>query len=262
MSQQAYASAQPPFPQEVYQYAGMYNLGNPVAVHKVAFRSPITLGIISVLLAGLFGAVALFGDSSSATVLFMVLLTLLCVAGAVYYLAVFPVQHSAWRIYACTDGFLFMKGSNPIPCRWDQVAFVWQRIIRHYRNGIYTGTSYKYTVQRADGVKIVLTEMFRKVNQLGEQIQREVTSRLAPQALAAINAGQTLSFGPFNLSRQGLATSKGMIPWSEAQQVSANRGLVMIQRRGQSRGAPYGGVDKVPNLYVFLFVADALVKGQ
>jgi hypothetical protein len=142
------------------------------------------------------------------------------------------------------------------------VAFVWQRIVRYYRNGVYTGTSYKYTVQRSDGAQIVMTELFRNVGQVGDRLQREVTNRLAPQALAAANAGQTLPFGPFNLNRQGLATPKGSLAWGEVQQVTAVRGMVMIQQRGQRAAKAFGGVDKVPNLYVFLFVAEALLKAQ
>jgi hypothetical protein len=262
MAQQARVSSQPPLPQEAYQYAGMYQLGNPVAVYRVSFRSSITLGILCLPFAALFGYVALSDESSSISIVFLLLLALLCAAGGVYYLVFYPLIHGSWRIYACTDGFVFLKGSNALPFRWDQVAFVWQRITRHYTNGVYTGTSFKYTVRRADGVEIIIDQKFRNGSQLGTQIQRKATSRLTPAALAAVNAGQTLPFGPFSVSRQGLATSKGLIPWNEVQQVSANRGMVVIQQRGQRKGKTYGVVYKVPNLYVFFNVANAIAKGQ
>jgi hypothetical protein len=262
MAQQARPSAQPQVPQEAYQYASMYYLGQPLAAYRVAYRQSIALGIICLLLTGLFGAVVISSETSGTSILFMLLLMLLCVVGVLYYLALYPLRYGSWRIYGCTDGFVFLKGNTAIPYRWDQIAFVWQRIVRYYRNGIYTGTSYKYTVQRADGTQVVMTQMFRDVGQLGERLQREVSNRLAPQALEAVQAGRTLPFGPFNLNQQGLATSRGVLPWSEMQQVTAKSGLVMIQRRGQRRAASYGGVDKVPNLFVFLTVADVLVKGQ
>ena len=173
---------------------------------------------------------------------------------------VHPLVHGSWRIYSCTDGFVFLKGTVATAYRWDQVSFVWQRIVAYYRYGIRTGTSYKYTVQRSDGVQIVMTEMFRNINQLGDRLQREVSNRLAPQALAAVKAGQTLPFGPFSLNWQGLTTPRESIPWGQIQQVSAKAGMVTIQRRGERTGASYGGTDKVPNLYVFLFVSEALTK--
>jgi hypothetical protein len=172
-----------------------------------------------------------------------------------------PLIHGSWRIYACTGGLVFLKGSTALPFRWDQVAFVWQRITRNYTNGIYTGTTFKFIVRRVDGVEIAITQMFRNGMQLGTQIQRETTNRLTSAALAAVNAGQTLPFGPFSVSRQGLGTSRGVIPWHEVQQVSANRGIVVIQQRGQRRGKTYGGVSKVPNLYVFFNVANHIAKG-
>jgi hypothetical protein len=85
MAQQARVSSQPPLPQEAYQYAGMYQLGNPVAVYRVSFRNSIVLGILCLPFVVLFGYVALTDESSSVSIVFMLLLALLCVVGAVYY---------------------------------------------------------------------------------------------------------------------------------------------------------------------------------
>ena len=265
MAQQARISSPPQLPQEAYQYAGMYQLGNPVAVYRVSFRQNSVGGIFCLLLAVVLVYIIhqdgfyVFDNPSA---VFFVILVLLFAAGGVYLLVFYPLIHGSWRIYACTGGFVFLKGSKAVACRWDQVAFVWQRITRHYTNGVYTGTSFKYTVRRADGVEIIINQQIRNGAQLGTLIQREATSRLTPRALAGFQAGQTLQFGPFSVSRQGLGTSRGMLPWNEVQQVSANRGVVVIQQRGQRRGKSYGGVDKVPNLYVFFNVANAIAKGR
>lgn len=259
MAQQARASSES-LPPEAYSYAAMYQLGQPLAVYRMVYRTSITLGIICLLLALLFGGAANSGESSGASVVFLLVLALLCLVGAVYYLAVYPLRHHSWRIYGCADGFVFLKGSAAIACRWDQVAVVWQRIVRYYRNGIYAGTSFKYTVQRDDGVKIVITQIFRSGSELGARVQREAAHRLTPKALAAVQAGQTLAFGRFSLSRQGLGTPRGVIPWKEAPQVSARSGLLMIQRRDQRRAKSYGQVSTIPNLNVFLSVAETLVQ--
>ncbi len=260
MSQQARASSSPPFPQEAYSYAAHYHLGQPVAVYRVGLRQNLILGIISLLLAGLFTMVVISGQAAGVSILLLLLLAVLCVMGGVYYLIYAPLRHRSWRIYACTDGLVFLKGDQAVSCRWDQVAFVWQRVVRYYTNGVYSGASFKYTVQRADGVQIIISSLFPQASQLGDHIQREVTNRLTPQALAAVQAGQTLPFGRFHLSRAGLATPQELLPWSEVQQVSVNRGLLEIQRRGQTKGQFYGGVDTIPNLYVFLNVSKALIQ--
>jgi hypothetical protein len=260
MSQQARASTEPPLPQEAYSYAEMYQLGRPVAVYRIVYRTNITLGIVCLFLALLFLGLANSGEASGRSIVLLLLLALPCVAGIIYYLVVYPLRFRSWRIYGCADGFVFLKGSRVMPCRWDQIAFVWQRIVRYYRNGVYAGTSFKFTVQRNDGVQMVITQIFRSGNDLGACIQREVTSRLAPQALASVQHGQTQPFGRFSLSRQGLTTPREMLPWSEVRQVSASGGWLMIQRHDQRKGISYGKVDKIPNLYVFLNVAEALVQ--
>lgn len=260
MAQQAQVSTQQPLPQEAYSSADLYHLGQPLAAYRVTYRSSITVGIICLPLAALFVAVVISGETSGFSIVFMLLLALLCLAAAAYYLVGYPLRYRSWRIYGCADGFVLLKGTDAIPCRWDQIAFVWQRVVRYYRNGVYAGTSFKYTVQRADGVQIIVTQIFRNGNELGNRIQREATSRLAPQAFAAVQRGQTLPFGRFSLSRQGLTTPRGMFPWREVREVSAQSGLVMIRRGDQRKGTSFGKVDKIPNLHVFLRVAEMLIE--
>src|SRR5689334_4392221 len=49
-----------------------------------------------------------------------------------------------------TDGLVRTQYGKTIVVRWDEVAGVWQAITKHYRNGIYTGTTHVYTVQKKD----------------------------------------------------------------------------------------------------------------
>jgi hypothetical protein len=251
----------PQLPQEAQHYADMYHLGQPQSVYQVRFRDGIILGMISLLLAVLFGAVVLSGGLSGIPVVAMPLLTLLCGAGAVYYLIAYPLRYRSWRIYECAEGFVLLKGSEVIPCRWDEIACIWQRIVAYYSRGAYTGSSFKYIIQRADGGQIILTQLFHRIYRLGERIQLELQTRLVPQALAAVKEGQTLPFGPFSLSQQGLTTPKGVIPWNEVQQVRTQFNWVTIERRGQRPDASAGRVDTVPNLQVFLTVADKVAHG-
>src|SRR5690242_8800093 len=136
MSQQAPAPYQSSFPPEVYSYAGLYNLGQPVTVYRVGYRQSITLGIICLLLAALFAAVVLSGETSGVSIFLLLVLALLCVAGCLYYLIGHPVLHGSWRLCVCADGFLLLKGGQASACRWDQAAFIWQRVVRHYTNGV------------------------------------------------------------------------------------------------------------------------------
>jgi len=264
MTQQASAVPPPQFPQEAYYYANMYQVGSPVTTYRVRFRSSIIFGILCLLLAGLIAGVILFADPTFDPAVWLASLIFIvpCLAGAAYFLVVYPLIYRSWRIYAGADGFIFLKGSKAVGCRWDQVAFVWQRIVRTYTNGIYTGTSFKFTIRRTDGVEIILDGTIHNGMQLGTQLQREATRHLTPLSLAAIEAGQTLPFGPLSASWQGLNTIRGVLPWNTIQEVNTKRGMLWIHQRGQNRARWYGGVDKIPNLYVFFNVVNTLSKGQ
>lgn len=250
-------------PPDIYQAAAAAQLGDqPRAEYRArATRKRLIGGIIFLILGFVFvasGALALVGQaadsSSTGSFLILALIGVLLLAGGLYYL-LYGVIYKNWAVYVYDRGFAHKKGSEAAqPFRWDQIEAVWYYVIRHYRNGIYTGTTHNYRVRRVDGYEIVLNDRFANVATLGDTVSNQVTGAKMPQVIAAYNAGQTITFGPLSLNRQGIQNANGnLLPWPEIKDVSLQNGYVAVSKAGKWLRWSTQPVRNIPN--VFLFIA-------
>ena len=123
---------------------------------------------------------------------------------------------TAWRNWSLTtalyeNGFAYNDRKGLRQVRWDQIEAVWQSIIKHYRNGIYIGTTHVYTVRTSDGQKIVLDDRFKKVEDLGNAVLQGSSNALWPKYWQSVQSGQRVTFGPLALDSQKLGT--GSLRW-------------------------------------------------
>jgi len=144
--------------------------------------------------------------------------------------------------------------------RWEEVDQFLSAITRHYTNGVYTGTTYVYTLRKADNTKLVFDNRLNKVQDLGPLIERAVTPTLYKRAADAYNAGQTVTFGPIAISKEGVTIGKKVYPWAEVAQVSINQGFVQVSKKG---GGWFSGASAsaatIPNLNVLLSIVDQII---
>jgi hypothetical protein len=171
-------------------------------------------------------------------------------------------RHAAKRVDVFEHGFIQSDHGGPrADFRWDSIRSVCQRITRNYTNGIYTGTTYLYLVTREDGATVKLTQIYDGIAALGETIAREVTRVQLPRAMAAIEQGQTVTFGDLALNAGGLGCSRhGVVPWTEIERVQVNRGYVSLRRAGKWLSWSSKPASQIPNLFVFLTLVDLLQR--
>ena len=69
---------------------------------------------------------------------------------------------------------------------------------------------------------------------LGEHVEREVSRRLLPGAIAAYRAWQTLNFGALCVTPQGLRLEETRkdLPWEQLGEVYEAGGYLVIQKKG------------------------------
>ncbi len=163
---------------------------------------------------------------------------------------------SAWRQWPLTaalyeHGFAFRDRRGVHQARWDQVEAVWQAITKHYRNGVYTGTTHVYTVQPQGGERIVLDDKLANVEALGTAIQQSVTRTLWPRYAQAAQSGQRLTFGPLAIDPQGLYSGNKSVRWDEIKAVKLERGIISIKKDGGWFNWASVGVPQIPNFFIF-----------
>lgn len=254
-------------PPDVYQGAYAAQLGDqPRAEYRPTTTvKNIVLGLICLIMGIGFvaGGVVLEGQSAdgAGSELIMGLLGLLFVVGGLYCL-LYGVIYKNWRVYVYQHGFVHKKGNQAAqPFRWDQIEAVWYNVIRHYRNGIYTGTTHNYRVRRVDGYQIVLNDRFTKVGELGDLVNNQVTAAKLPQVIAAYNAGQTITFGPLSLSTRGIQNASGnLLPWAEIKDVSLQKGYVAVSKAGKWLRWSSRPVREIPNVFLFIALVRNILK--
>ncbi|HEX7733731.1 MAG TPA: DUF6585 family protein [Ktedonobacteraceae bacterium] len=245
-------------PQDVYQGAYAAQLGDQprAEYHPALTRKNIILGVICLLIGLAFAgggiAAGQSSDGSAGSMVILVLFGLAFIAGGIYTL-LYGVIYKGWGVYVYERGFVFKKGSQAAqPFRWDQIEAAWHSVTRHYRNGIYTGTTHRYRVRRNDGYEVILNDRFNKVGELGDLVHNSVTSAKIPQVLAAYNAGQAITFGPLSVSTQGIWNGKSMLPWAEVKDISIQSGYIAVSKAGKWLRWSSQPVSAVPNPFLFI----------
>jgi hypothetical protein len=143
--------------------------------------------------------------------------------------------------------------------RWDDVNQVWQNVTRHYRNGVYTGTTHYYKLIGNDGRHLEFKNNLQNVEQLGQTLQTEVTGRLLRQAAQTYNSGGTVTFGKLTISKQGLSNGKETLSWDKVKGVKLDRGIISVQKEGKWLNWSSQTVAQTPNIWVFTEMVDRII---
>ena len=158
------------------------------------------------------------------------------------------------RGFACRD----RKGIKA--WRWEDVVSLTAAVTRHYTNGIYTGTSHVYTLFNRQNERLVLNDVYAKVEELAKAIEQNIYPALYERAAGLYNSGQVLTFGPVAISKSGIQIGKKTYPWTDVQQVSIQKGVLRVSQKG---GGWFSGASamaaSIPNLGVLLSIIDQTV---
>ena len=187
----------------------------------------------------------------------------LLLAGGLY-VAYGALRGAGQRIYLFQHGFIVIRWGRVSVYPWAQIQAIRQHITRHYKKTIfgekYKGTTYEYTIQRADGKTLELDNYVRNIEELGEAITLRLSEFLFPTAMASLKAGATLTFGSWSINLQGIRNKKGLLPWQEVQNYQIVGGRIHILRK---KGGGYWDSNYVrylPNVFVFTALLDHLLK--
>jgi len=195
------------------------------------------------------------GTVGGQIVLLIVALGSLALVGYFIYTA---ITVGGQKIHLFQYGIVIERGDQVQPFPWIQASEVLQSITRHYRNGIYVGTTYLFTLRRADGYQIKLNNMTKNIAELGPAVAKGITQALVPRALNSLSAGQTLPFPPFSINMQGISKNNDFVPWGQIQSVNVVRGYLQIKKIGSRWNWGNVAVSKIPNFLVLTVVADEM----
>jgi hypothetical protein len=174
-----------------------------------------------------------------------------------------------WQLYANSkkalavyeNGFAHSDRKGVKTWKWEQIDSVTANIVRHYTNGIYTGTTHTYTLINSAGEKLVINDAFKNAENFYTHLQN-YSLQLRYQRLADLyNQGRQLTFGPVLIGKQnGLQIGKKSFAWDQVDQVSIDKGVLSVKKKD---GGWFSGATatsgSIPNLHVLLSIINQVI---
>ena len=259
------------------QFASAFGVGAPKAVFVPKGAKKWVSLIFGVLLIGgggigfLVGAyftylnINQYGPATTTRQLQEILLPTACVTAVLVLIGLGSLwsTYTNWRkaavVYAEGLGYSDHKGVRTV--RWEQFSSMTSAVTKHYRNGIYVGTTHIYTLLDRDGKKVLLNDSFPKVEDLANAVRQNIFPHLYKASADAYNAGQTVQFGPVSINKaNGIQMQKKAYRWDEVKEVSIQQGVLKVAKKD---GGWFSGanvmVASIPNLDVLLSIIDQVV---
>ena len=159
------------------------------------------------------------------------------------------------------NGFAYSDRKGVQTWRWEQVQDVTANVIRHYTNGIYTGTTHTYTIQKSTGEKLVLNDSIKDIEAFFTQLENNTLQQRYQRLADIYNNGVPVTFGPVTIGKQlGIQIGKKAYPWEEIEDVAINKGVLSIKKKngGWFSGAT-ASAGLIPNLQVLLSIISQIV---
>jgi Family of unknown function (DUF6585) len=243
-------------------FLNVFELGTEKSEHPVKWANKWGTGAVGVLLVGggiaafLVGLLSTFSNLNKGAdfILEAACLPIILAAGALALggWALFAAWNNWGSAAAVFDrGLAVARFEDVRQVPWDEITAVWQEITKHYTNGIYTGTTHKYTVRLTDDTKYKFDDKYKDVETLGKAIQTSVTNTLFPKYVAALKAGSRLEFGPLAVDMNKIYSGKKELPWTEVKSIKIQGGFISVKKdKGWFKWAG-ATVPQIPNFFIF-----------
>ncbi len=169
-------------------------------------------------------------------------------------------------------------GMPPAAYRWEEIASVTQNITDMRYNGAYTKTIFKSIWTFATGSTLTMEGSYmdpkkhpratpgsslpRFAGLLDYVAQRVVQAKL-PQARATLEAGGQVTFDAIVISRQGVETKAGVVPWASIRGIGTFDGWIRVLRNDRTRPIASAAAMNTPDsLLLFTLAHELRAKAQ
>ncbi|MDL4772750.1 DUF6585 family protein [Actinomadura xylanilytica] len=151
-------------------------------------------------------------------------------------------------VHLFTGGLVVDEPGGTLAYGWDDLASV---TVSGVRPAARARTRWRVTaVAGEDGRVLAFGDELPDVRALGETVAAEVTRRLVPRALEAVEAGETVRFGAFSVDRDGVGKEGERVAWPAVREVLIENGMVTVQPHGGMPGLAAMAV-RTPDAFAF-----------
>lgn len=214
------------------------------------YANPLKGSPTAILAAGVgAGIIVILGSLNMA-----ILMTLggLLMLGIVAFVMLDRLRVGRIKAIRYVDGFSYQRGSEHLIFRWDDIDSVWIYMNRYGGN--------LAVKSKSDGMELTIEPRLRESGDLMQAILDEVVQRQLKLAIENLERGQTVEFGPVQVSRMGLKSEKRTASWDQIDEFGFDKnGSLEVIHDGTTVKWPEVKSNAIPNLPVlFQLVADSI----
>lgn len=175
------------------------------------------------------------------------------------YVILFSIIYKRGYLYPCDKGLILRFSSSKFRVlRWDEIETIWQTSERSLGTLYIKNQSYR--IRSHDGDVLTLRGQNRprsphnNSKNLDEIIEEQFTRRLLPFHLADYQAGQTLTFGPLNVNRDGINVHASQLSWEQIAAISLVKDQRLVIYKTGEKPEIWAQLTafKIPNLSILL----------
>jgi hypothetical protein len=261
-------------------------LGQPLASLRVGFgEHRLTLllgwGLVSAAILTLAGAawiVVFFPVQgrplADATELLSWMGLAVLTAGGLGFLTLYTAHHSSppVRFWLCPGGLIWEVKGEIRCCTWQNVLDLQsgaRRIIRMKRGSLFEEDqiegreeTWTYLIALPGGDAFqVSTAQTRLARPFMERAQFEIIQALVPACGRRLDAGETLTIGPFRINRGEVQHAQNRATWSELERIDVVKGAVLL---GHVDGSTWAAepLHVIPHAPVFVKMVEVLLDAH
>jgi len=191
-------------------------------------------------------------------ILLPVSITLFCFPWSMFMFA-----NARRQIGACVlvfeHGLAQVQGKSVCTLRWEELETV-----RESRGGLYMNAHHAVKTRHIlatdrRGQSLTFTDALSRFGRLAGTIHTKIAEQKVPPARAALDAGQTLRFGPVTIDAHGLNAGGQLVRWTELETVDIASDNVVIRTKREIFKRPGSDVfeyGEIPNLNVLWVLAE------
>ncbi len=162
-------------------------------------------------------------------------------------------------IYA--NGFIYYLSGNAFTYFWKDVDYIFQRTDSIRVEGVMTPEKTYVFMKMVNGKKFKFTQnIYLKIDELASNLQSGIVSERLVKVAKQIEKGETISFGVLQVNKEGISRSFRSIKWSDVDSIDQSARRVFINKKGSSLAWSRPFKFQINNLYVFLPLADRIIK--
>jgi hypothetical protein len=148
------------------------------------------------------------------------------------YSGLFLLRNRQRKIYTSADGLWLINGQNRSMLDWKNISSIRSTAAHYLWSQKDENPQLRILLRTTDDVLIKVPPYLTSLDEAQQIIKRKIYTSAMNRYREMMKAGQSLAFGPLQLTRRGVIYRKRIEPWQNFREVKIEGGRLEVEFRG------------------------------